>query len=242
MKIGLVDIETFPLRAFSWGPKWEANLLKITEPIQLAMFAYKTLGEKEVYAIGLPDVKNEKALVKELWRVFDQYDVLIAHNGARFDFTMGNAFFAQQGLKPPSPYQVIDTKLVAKRYFRFTSNKLDDLGTFLELGRKEQTGGMELWWDCMDNKPAAWAKMRRYNKQDVLLLEKVYLKLRPWMVNHPNSNVSDGTTMNCPTCAGANLIRRGFNFSKTAKRQRYVCMSCRSWSNGPTIKTDVILR
>lgn len=130
------------------------------------------------------------------------------------------------GLPPPAPYKQLDTKKIAKKYFSFTSNKLDDLGRYLGIGQKLDTGGYGLWLGCEEGDPKAWKKMKRYNKQDVVLLEEVYLKLRPWIANHPAVDNRD----NCPKCNSANMQKRGYGFNKTSKYQRFQCMDCGGWS------------
>ena len=89
----------------------------------------------------------------------------------------------------PSAVQQIDTLKVARRYFMFNSNKLGDLGQHLRLGKKESTGGFELWVGCMKGEAKAWSRMIQYARQDVNLLMDVYYKLRPFMNNHPNKNL-----------------------------------------------------
>ena len=49
IRIGVVDIETFPNRAYVWG-KYEQDVIAFEREGFLASFAYKTLGEKKVYA------------------------------------------------------------------------------------------------------------------------------------------------------------------------------------------------
>ncbi len=44
----------------------------------------------------------------------------------------------------------------------------------------------------MNKDPAAWKVMEKYNKQDVLLLEKVYDRLLPWIKSHPNHHLFNG--------------------------------------------------
>jgi hypothetical protein len=48
------------------------------------------------------------------------------------------------------------------------------LGHFLGIGRKLNHTGKALWLGCMSGDPKSWKKMRRYNQQDVRLLEAVY--------------------------------------------------------------------
>jgi hypothetical protein len=231
MKIASFDIETFPIQAYTWGPKWEANLIKITEHVKLAGFSYKPLG-KAVKVYGAPDFKSYEDMVTALWEVFDEYDVLIAHNGKQFDIKQSNVFFIDVGLAPPSPYHILDTKLVAKRYFRFPSNSLNDLSDFFKVGQKLDTGGANLWFDCMAGKPEAWAKMKKYNRQDVILLEAIYLKMRPWMTNHPNFQAKSRQEAHCPNCTGSDFQKRGYGVNRKGKYPRYQC-ACGAWFSGP---------
>lgn len=240
-KILLFDIETSPHLSYNWG-KYEQNALAFKSYGGLLCFAWKWIGKDTTHVLGLPHVKSEKQLLLRLKALLDRADVVIAHNGASFDVKMVNGFFAHHKIKPPSPYKVIDTKVVAKRHFRFVSNKLDDLGDYLHLGRKIQTGGMNLWFDCMKGDKKAWAKMLKYNKQDVILLEKVYLCLRPYMDNHPNYNVLLNRPSSCPNCGGRTLNTRGWNITRVARSRRYQCSDCGAWSHGKYEKLKVEIR
>lgn len=248
-KILLFDIETSPNLGYCWG-KWEQNIIDFKENWYILTFSYKWLGEKKTHVLSLPDFptykgnrENDVELVAELWKLFDEADVIIAHNGDSFDIKKANSRFVQHGMTPPTPYKTIDTKKVAKAYFRFDSNKLDDLGQYLGLGRKLDTGGFELWLGCMAGEKKSWDLMCKYNKQDVVLLERVYLALRPWMTNHPNANLTNETTCNCPICGSANVQKRGFAITRVSKRQRLQCLDCGGWSQGQSVKLgDVVIR
>ena len=226
MKTVVFDIETFPLEAYAWGPKWETSLIEIKKHIRLASFAYKVLGKNKVYAYGEPDFKTYGELVQKLWELFDYADVLIAHNGKSFDIKQSNAFFLEQGLPVPSPYKIIDTKLVAKQYFRLPSYSLNDLAHYLNLGEKEDTGGWKLWKQCMEGDGRAWAKMISYNKQDVRLLESIYVKLKPYMASHPETQYyTPGCS--CPRCGGTEWMRRGHKpYAREGQRQMWACKGC----------------
>ena len=232
-KVLIFDIETSPNLSYTWG-KWQQDVIKFQSEWEMLSFSYKWLGERKVIAVGR-DKFSEEALVLRLRQLFDEADVVIAHNGNSFDVKMCNAKFIEFDLDPPSPFKSIDTKLVAKRYFRFNSNKLDDLGNILGLGRKIQTGGFDLWLGCMNGDKQAWKKMLAYNKQDVILLEKIYLKMRPWIANHPSMNIYEGKPDACPKCAGGPLHKRGtIHTTKVGTVQRYQCQNCGGWSQART--------
>jgi hypothetical protein len=246
-RILLFDIETAPNISYVWG-HYEQNVLQHVQEWYMLAFCAKWI-DGEVISKCLPDYtgyepksNNDKAIVEELWKLFNEADVLIAHNGDRFDVTKANARFIYHGLTPPAPYKTIDTKKVAKRYFRFNSNKLDDLGNHLGVGRKIKHTGFELWNDCINGDLEQWEIMRMYNRQDVLLLEKVYNKLKPWMTNHPNLSILSEIEDGCPVCAApfSQLAQSGFSITATGKKRRYQCLKCNAWCVGKHQKvTDV---
>lgn len=240
-RILLFDIETSPHLSYNWG-KYEQNALAFKSYGTLLCFAWKWLGQDTTHVLGRPHVKNERELLLRLKALLDRADVVIAHNGASFDVKMVNGYFVHHRIKPPSPYKVIDTKLVARKYFRFVSNKLDDLGDYLHLGRKMQTGGMNLWFDCMKGDKKAWRTMMAYNKQDVILLEKVYLCLRPYMDNHPNFNTLLNRLTSCPNCGSKVIQSRGFDMKGLSRYRRFQCRSCGSWSHGKPERLGIEIR
>lgn len=248
-KILLFDIETAPNLAYVWG-KYQQDVIEFESEWYILCFAYKWLDDKKTHVVSLPDFKNYKdnpeddsALVKELHTLFDEADIIIAHNGDNFDLRKTNARFLYHGLTPPSPYKSIDTLKMARKYFKFNSNRLDDLGKILNLGEKNHTGGFSLWKGCLNGNKTSWKQMADYNKQDVVLLEKVYKALLPWIHNHPNRGLLEGKRVACPNCSGSNVQRRGFNYTRVGKYQRWQCTDCGAWSQErKTEKTDVVLK
>lgn len=225
-RILLVDIETFPNLYYAWR-LWEGRALDIKKFSSIVCFSAKWLHGKQV-TLALPDFGgSEKKLIRALWNLVNNADILVAHNGRAFDFGRMNAQFIKHGLNPPSPTQKIDTKRAAKEAFGFDSNSLDNLCQFLNLGGKLNTGGYELWQKCMENDPKAWAKMKKYNAHDVVLLEKLYLKLRPWMPKHPNVTLYRGQ---CPKCGSARLHSRGVYRSTTRIYRKFQCAACGGWT------------
>ncbi len=231
-RILLFDIETSLSKGYFFDLYREGNIVEIEASWYMLSFSWKWLGEKKIHVAALPDfpgyAKNkscDKALVTELYRLFSEADVIVAHNGARFDVRKANARFITHGLTPPSPYKIVDTLKIARRHFKFDSNKLDDLGQYLGVGRKLAHTGKALWLGCMAGDPKSWKKMRRYNKQDVTLLEAVYLKLRPWTTTHPNLDHFTRAG-GCPVCQSKKLSPTGFAYVASGKKQRFTCQSC----------------
>lgn len=232
-KILLIDIETAPNLAWVWG-KYEQDVISFDQHWYILTFSAKWLG-KRAFVKGLCDYKlyqpgseDDSSIVGEIKELLDEADVVIAHNGASFDLKKINTRLTIHGFDPPSPYKIIDTKLVARRYFGFDSNKLDDLGAQLKLGRKAKHEGFDMWKGCMLGDKESWRKMKMYNKQDVLLLEKIYLHFRGWINNHPNmGNFLDKPC--CPKCGCEDLQQRGFQYNQTTKFKRFQCLRCGGW-------------
>ncbi len=236
-KILLWDLESSPIVGTTWKT-YDTSLVWIEREWHLLSFSAKWLGGKQITK-ALPDYEgyetnahDDTALVTELHALLEQADVLVAHNGDRFDQKKVNARFIFHGLKPPRPKASVDTCKAAKRYFAFTSNRLDALGEYLKVGRKAKTGGFELWKQCLSGDPKAWSRMRKYNAQDVRLLEAVYLKLRPWMLNHPSMVLLRDDTFGCRNCGSRQVKKNGTKLTTSGKRQMYTCTSCGSWMTG----------
>ena len=200
-------------------------------------------GPIKVYA--LPDYKgyskdktNDKALVQELWKIFDDADIIVGHNGDKFDIKKANARFLVHGMKPPAPYKTIDTLKIARKHFKFDSNRLDDLARYLGVGRKLATQGKNTWLECMAGNKQAWALMKKYNKQDIVLLHKVHDAVHPWATTYPNMAVYVEADEACPHCMESKLQRRGVGYTKTGIHQRYQCTNCFAWSRG---KNEVLV-
>ena len=243
-RVLIFDIECTPFTAYSWGPKFNVNLIEYIEPWHLLCFAYKWYGEDEVKVISQRQFsrdykrnrRDDRRVAQELWALFDEADIVIGHNGDQFDIKKANARFSIHGLGRPSPSHTVDTKKVAQRSFSFGSNSLKDLGAFLSLGTKLPHTGFDLWTGCMAGDEDSWDLMEAYNIQDVVLLEQVYEKflLEGWILNHPNIASIKGMHDGCPNCGSSERVRRGTRTTKTGayRYPRYKCKNCNSWYRG----------
>lgn len=246
----LYDIETAPALAWMWSA-YNANIIEIEQDWYILSFAYKWLGSDTVHFVGLPDdpdwvpdSPNDRFVVERLALAFDRADILVAHNGDKFDKRKANARFLYHDIDPPSPYQTIDTAKVSRKYFSNYRNSLKDLGRLHDLGKKQPTEGFDLWRKCMAGNPYAWQTMKKYNIQDINVLEKLYLKLRPWIENHPNGNLYSGEQSTCPKCGSFNLVKRGHKRTRVNLYQAVQCKDCRGYSRlrlaEPKTKPEVV--
>lgn len=175
---------------------------------------------------------KRKAMLKGIHDIMSDADAIVTWNGDTFDLPTLNREFLVAGMTPPAPYKRIDLLKTARGKFRFTSNKLEYVGPHLGLGAKVKHPGFELWVGCMAGKDDSWELMKKYNKQDVVLTEKVYDKMRPWITNHPNVGAFTERLAACPACGGEHLQSRGEAVTKDTKYTRYQCRDCGTWSRG----------
>lgn len=237
-KILVFDIETAPMTGKFWG-QWKQNIAlnQIDIDWYVLSWAAKWLGKDEVLSDSLFEYEDYRPFEEEdynilttIWELLDEADIVVAHNGRQFDVKKLNARFLKYGMKPPSPFKIVDTLEVVKKNFRLTSNKLDYVAKYLKVGGKLSHEGMELWNKCVRGEEKAWEKMVEYNRRDVVILERVYNKLLPWISNHPNLGLYTSTeTPVCPKCGGHHLHFRGYYYTNVSKFHRFQCQSCGGW-------------
>lgn len=239
MKILLLDIESSPNTAHVWG-LWQQNVSinQLMESSYVLCYAAKWYGDKKVMFDSVHKSKPKKML-KGIHDLLNDADAVVHYNGTKFDIPTLNKEFLLHSFNPPSPYKQIDLLRVVRSNFRFPSNKLDYVAQRLNLGKKHEHEGHELWVKCMNGDKDAWKRMEKYNIQDVVLLENLYGNLLPWIKSHPNHNLfRDGHV--CPNCSSSSLQRRGTAISATGTYQRYQCRSCGTWSQSTkSIKSSV---
>lgn len=241
-KILILDIETAPAIVYSWGLfKQNIGINQIIKDGYVLMWCAKWLGEKKIMSDTLvahatnhvkgyvnDDLeKLEHHIAKSVWKLADEADIIVTQNGEQFDLLWLNTMFLKHHLPPVSTYKSVDTCREAKKTQRFISNKLDFMARKLDLGKKIDTGGFELWTECMEGNLRSWKKMETYCKNDVKILEKVYLALRPFMKLHPNlGTFANDSELHCPNCGSLRIKKKGWFYTAVSKFQRYICLDC----------------
>ena len=231
-KILLFDIETTPMEIYTWNlyPKY-IHISQIIKDWNIIcwrakwLFGTETMGACQTSEEAIN--RDDRRVVSKLWGLIDEADIIIAHNLIKFDRQKANSRFVEHGLLPPSPYQVVDTLAIAKREFKFSSNKLDYLCQKLGIGAKLDTD-FDLWKDCLIGDKIALKNMYDYCGNDVGILEDLYLKLRPWIKSHPNVALycedADGRCGNCGSDEITRLHRS--YYTPTGKYEVWRCDNC----------------
>lgn len=239
-KILLFDIETAPLRAFVFQKSiWKANIgdEQVISDWFMLCWSAKWLFDETVLSQRLTSkdvlAEDDTRIVKDLWKLFDEADIIIAHNGDSFDVPNMNTRFIINGLLPPKPYKTIDTRSIAAKQFGFTYNSLNALAKLFGLDPKLDVD-FELWKRCYAGEEKALKEMEQYNIQDTELLERVYLRLRPWIRSHPNLSlymVAEGAV--CPNCGSSKIewIPDQYYYTTASKFPIFRC-ECGAYGRG----------
>lgn len=237
MKILMLDIETAPNTAHVWG-LWNENipLARLIESGYTLCWGAKWYGEDDLFFSSL-GTTGPKTMLREVHKLLSMADAVVHYNGTRFDIPTLNKEFIVHGMTPPAPYKQIDLLKTCRKQFRFASNKLAYVAEALGVGAKTDAGGFDTWIGCMNNDPEAWDRMRDYNLQDVLLLERVYDKVKPWIVGHLNFSVVEGTRT-CPNCGSTTHQRRGYVYTSAYRYPRFRCNDCGAWFRGAKSETQ----
>ena len=229
MKGGTLDIESYPgtWRTFA-NNIYEAKLMREEKPIMPASFSFKPYGRGGIITRGVWEYKNQKAFMKDLWRIFDENDFLIGHNVKKFDHLQSNTFFTQFGLPAPSKVsEYHDTMLVAKKNFRLPSYSLKYCLRFFGIGSKMETGGEALWFACESGDPKAQRLMLRYNQNDTVETEKLFrfFVANGWTPKPGAKYYVPGE--GCIRCGEENMESRGSNVPRAEGLvSGYMCKSC----------------
>lgn len=213
---------------------YETNIIDLKKSWYILCYSYRWQNEKKIHSVALNDFpaykkdpEDDSALCKRLHKLFSDADVIISHN-IKFDIKKANARFIKHSLPPPSPYKTYCTLQQARRHFAFTSNRLNDLGRYLGLGRKMPHTGWDMWRKVMHGDAKAWATMRRYCSRDIELLIDVYERIKAWSPSHPRLTAYSDKP-GCPTCESPKVQRRGNHIALKRKTPRFHCQSCGHW-------------
>lgn len=231
-KILVIDIETKPTLAYVWQAfKVNISPNQIKENGGLLCFAAKYVGEDEVFFYSEWG-DGRVPMLQALQRLLTEADAVVGYNSDKFDLAKINGEFLLEGMPPAPPVTSIDL-LKTVRKMGFIMNRLAYIGPLLRLGEKLKHEGFDLWTRVLAGNEKAQKKMKKYNIQDVVLTEKLYNKLRPYIRNHPHLGEDKHE---CGACGSNHVQSRGFRRTKFFKIQRVQCQSCGAWGDGARTK------
>lgn len=219
----------------------------ILQDWKLLTFSYKWMGEKEVTQHKLTELEltnnDDSRLVKELWELMDEASIVIAHNGSRFDVKKATAKFFEHGYGLPSPYQIIDTLALAKKSMQPTSFALDYFAKLSGSPVKMETS-QGLWLRAIKGDYTAIEEMAEYCDQDIVVLEQVFYKLRPYLKGLPNMGLFTEEEDVCPSCGSTDFLEGDLEPYRTSVNEfmtrRCACCGSISKSRTATKRTNKV--
>ena len=225
----VLDIETRPTTAYVWQLyDVDISLEQIVDAGGVLCFGAKWLDSSKT--LFYSDWQHGHArMVKEAHKLLCEAEAVITYNGDRFDLPKLKGEFLVSLLPPPPPLTSIDVIKIVRK-MGLLSSKLGFVGPFIQAGEKVKHEGFSLWKNVIAGQKSAQKNMQKYCLQDVLLLEKVYKKLLPYIHNHPR--LIDGSAEACGACGKHRLQRRGLRRTKSFSIQRLQCQACGSWRDG----------
>ena len=208
-KIFIFDIETSTIlvRIFNLKNGGYISPKNVDKDWFVICWAGRWLNSKKV----LSDVvtprearkRNDKRVCQSLWHIFNEADILVAHNGDRFDIKRMNSRWKFHKFNPPLPYRTYDTLKEHRKAFGSTSHSLDFIAKQMKIDAKLQTG-FQLWVDCENGDQKALDMMDRYCKHDIKIGEAVYLDIRRWSSSGVNYGLYTELHVSvCPRCGGS---------------------------------------
>lgn len=250
LRVLVFDIETAPCLSYHWG-MWQQNigLNMMVRDWAVISWSAKWVGESEVMyqdcrshfdgsaASILKEIDDSKIL-KGIWELLDEADIVVTQNGKKFDVKKLNARFLSNGMQPPSSYKHIDTLQIAKRHFAFTSNKLEFMTDKFCVKYKKLTHkkfpGFDLWKECQLGNEVAWTEMEEYNVYDVLSLEELVFILAPWSNQIPNLDMYHYSQENVCFCGHSEWLHDGYAYTNLSKFDKFKCTHCGAEKRGRT--------
>lgn len=232
-RILIVDIETRLINIRAFGIRDQhITINQIVDIPQSARtihcIGYKWLGDKKTHVLSEWE-HGYSGMIRRIRDLLDEADAVVGFNHVNFDMKKMRGQFALEGIadiKPPTNIDVFKTV----RAMGFPSSKLDYIAQAFGLGRKVKHPGYEMWDACLDGCPKAQKKMAKYCAGDVRLTEDVYLRLRPYITNHPH--LSDVRSHACANCGEDRLTSQGWKRTRHFKVQSLKCSACGAWSQG----------
>ena len=235
-RILVLDVETAAASALSFG-RFKVNLSQdniLKEGGWILCASWHWLGSTEIQAIWLTPEEvldmDDSRIVDQLFQLYSKADAIVAHNGCSFDQKVIQTRTIANGLPPLPAVKVLDTLLLARRYLRLPSNKLDSIGEYFNLGRKINHSGISMWKDVQSGNVEAMKDMVEYCVQDVDLLLNVYLKLRPLGIAGNGINAAlyyEDDHIRCSICGSNNLTGTSREVYTTVNKfNEYRCNEC----------------
>ena len=227
-----LDSENAPNIAAVWGIHDQRISYKdIVHEWFLLSGQYSWNDSKKVNTVSILDdpkrfkknFRDDYHVVKTLRDVISEADIVVGHNVKGHDLKKIQAKIIEYKLPPLKMPLIVDTYTWSKT-FGFTSRKLGDLCSKLDLTQKlSHAPGMFLLAAMGD--ADAIRKIVKYGIGDVPTVRELYYRLRPYAPAHPNMNLWRGNGVECcPHCSSTEFKKDGNRYTTVGTFQSFKCL------------------
>ena len=231
LKILFFDVESAPMLCYAFDLKVDyIGPHMIVEPPFLLTWSAKWADDDKILSDRLTGkeakAQDDARLAESLASLIRQADVVVAHNGDRFDLPKLNTRLVTHQLDPVGDVKSIDTLKKARQAFKFPSNRLGELAKSLGLEVKTATD-FSLWKRARAGDVPALKEMDAYCQQDVVVLESVFEALRPHVKGLPRLvDAGQFGQRVCPSCGSSDLDPDGVHRTNANSYARFRCGKC----------------
>lgn len=209
---------------------WDTNISPshIIEDFYILAFSAKFFGEDKVYYLDTrKSPKCDIRILEALSDLINQATHLCGHNLKRFDLPTLRSRMIQKGISPIPELPVIDTLGIAKRLFKFSSNKLSELAKYLgcDVLKDDHSKfpGISIFTEAMNGNQEAFEAMEHYCKTDSIVTEKILVKLMPW---EPAINFQSNYQKIVCSCGEDKFFKNGIKYTRSGSFQIMRCHKC----------------
>ncbi len=177
-------------------------------------------------------IRAEKRLLVDVSSRLLDCDVWLTHYGTWYDIVFVNTrlLYHKLPIIPPT-FAHLDTWKIARNRLKLRNNRLITISEFLGTQEEKNAIKPEQWIRALGGHKPSMAYIVEHCRRDVVVLEEVYQRLRPLVLDHPNRGLIDGRG-GCSTCGSLKIQKRGYHVTRTRKYQRFQCLNCGAWSKG----------
>ena len=125
---------------------------------------------------------DDKEICRQVCALVRDHDVIVAHNGHRFDLPFLRTRALRWGLKPLKEPKIVDPLQIAWRKFRLRSNRLGAISDILGVSDKKTPLDLSVWADAMLNgSKQAMDLIVEHCEADIRVLSGVLPHVKPFI-------------------------------------------------------------
>lgn len=207
MRILYFDLETSPCKGWFWRPGYNLRIgyHQVTEDAKIICASWKWGDAEEIHHADWGPTKNDALVLKPLLKAMNKADLIIAHNGDRFDIPWVRTRALANGILTLPRWKSLDTLKSVRSNLKLPSNRLDDVGKYFGIGAKVPVDGT-LWQNIVFGDQSRMQEMLDYCDGDITLLQSVHELIEGVVPHKIHKGVADGgEKWSCPACGSPKI-------------------------------------